>query len=149
MCDVLGVFQYVSLCGHKIWLFMHFSSMHATWPYRLVLFCLFILIIFGEQYRFWSSKLCNFLRPPLTSRNSLRPVHEHLHIFGQSYDIHLLAPWAGALSRSVCFSGSLVSRAVRWNAGYSVSLRVQLRGALLIHGYTEVQPALLVAVWLC
>jgi hypothetical protein len=41
--------------------------MHATCPTHLILFDLIIVIIFGEKCKQWSSWLCNFLQPPVTS----------------------------------------------------------------------------------
>jgi hypothetical protein len=59
-----GIFPSVS---HQNSVCISVLPIHATFLTHLILPDLIILIIFGEEYNLWSTSVCSFLQPPVTS----------------------------------------------------------------------------------
>jgi hypothetical protein len=70
-----------------------FSPIRAAWLANLAVLDLIILTILGEEYKMWSSSLCSFLQPPVTS-----------YLFGQNILLSTL------ISNTLCLCSSLYVR---------------------------------------
>jgi hypothetical protein len=67
LCSGIPSGLYLSRFPTRILYAFLFSPMRATCSSRLILYDLITLIVLGEESKLWSSPLCSFLQPPVTS----------------------------------------------------------------------------------